>query len=283
MTACAFNIAKVLFDVEAVGDGPAVVDFTRERTRCITLVICLVVGIRVVRIEIKSMLQAMGCIQLERSIVCFSSIERAEKLRPIGVRRPRISPRDGSRCRKGRRTRRDLVQVFSNTQPVGVHSHIACTNGRVARDLPLHSHVPLIRLRIAIARVYTLIETSPTNLRTDCGRCRVGEPDLRTIRSCRVEVRVSMQALCRVAAVVERQRTKISHGVDAEARTYNRLRIVEGSISYCHARLEVSFIGIAQALRQPILARGHILRARKRVVIQVASVEELLEGNVSTE
>jgi hypothetical protein len=89
-----------------------------------------------------------------------------------------------------------------------------------------------------------------------------------------------MQTRRWVATVVERQRTKVGHGVDAEARTYNRLRIVEGPVSHRDSRLEVSFVGMAQALRQSILARRHILRARKRVGVQIASVKRLLEGNV---
>jgi hypothetical protein len=82
-----------------------------------------------------------------------------------------------------------------------------------------------------------------------------------------------MQARRWIATIVERQRTKVGHGVDAKARTDNRLCIVEWTVSQRHARLEVAFVGIAQALRQPVLTRRHILCARKGVDVEIASVE----------
>jgi hypothetical protein len=42
VTTCAFNVAKVLFDVEAISNRSAVIDLTCKRTRCITLVVCLI-------------------------------------------------------------------------------------------------------------------------------------------------------------------------------------------------------------------------------------------------
>ena len=68
----------------------------------------------------------------------------------------------------------------------------------------------------------------------------------------------------RVSAVVKRERPKVCHGVDAEAGAHYRLRIVEGPIGEGDTGLKITFIGIAETLRQSILACRHILRARQR-------------------
>src|ERR1700735_1593423 len=97
-------------------------------------------------------------------VVRFTCIEGAEKLRPVDVRRAWVDIRACRRCREWCRARRDLVQVFGNTQPVSMHSHVARTNRRAVGDLPLHRDVPLVRLRIAVVWVYALIETATPNL-----------------------------------------------------------------------------------------------------------------------
>src|ERR1700733_4755925 len=81
--ACAFNIAKILLYVEMVGDRKAVVYFSCKRTRGVTLVIRHVIGEGVVCVEVKPPLHAVRCIQFECTVVGFTRIEGAEKLRPV--------------------------------------------------------------------------------------------------------------------------------------------------------------------------------------------------------
>jgi len=71
-----------------------------------------------------------------------------------------------------------------------------------------------------------------------------------------------MQHGCRIAAVIEGQRTKISYSEDPKTGANDRLRIVEGTVGEGEARLEVALISVAQRLRQVILAGGDVVSAR---------------------
>ena len=83
----------------------------------------------------------------------------------------------------------------------------------------------------------------------------------------------------RVTAVVEGQRAKIGHGVNAEAATDDSLRVIEGAIGKGYSWLEVSLVAFAQTLRQAILTGGDVVGAWA-AMIQTAAVERLLEGQI---
>lgn len=85
-----------------------------------------------------------------------------------------------------------------------MHAHITGTDRGIVGKFPLHGYIPLVRLRVAIVRVDPLVEAAAANLRSYGRRRRIWEPNLRSVWSNGVGVRVAMQARRRVAAIVER-------------------------------------------------------------------------------
>ena len=93
-------------------------------------------------------------------------------------------------------------------------------------------------------------------------------------------VRVGVQVGGWIAAVVERERAQVGHRKYAKATTQYGLRVVKGTIREGNARLPVSQISVAKALRQMVLTGGEIPGAWKLCLVKVAGIEGLLEGEV---
>ena len=64
----------------------------------------------------------------------------------------------------GSRAGRNLVQVHGDTQPIGVHAHVARAQYRVSSQLPLEGDIPLRRLRIAETWIGGLLNCAAANL-----------------------------------------------------------------------------------------------------------------------
>ena len=144
-----------------------------------------------------------------------------------------------------------------------MHADIADAQTVVAGKLPFYCDVPLVRLRIAVVRINPLIQTATAILHTSVEGAVFGNW-MSGVPAAVVDIGIGVKVGCRVAAVVKGERPKIGHGVNAKAGTDNRLRVIEWTVGHRNAWLKVALVGIAQPLREMILARSYIIRAGQR-------------------
>ena len=86
MTTCTGDIAEVALDVETVRDGETIVDLTRKGAWCISLAIGYVLCIRVMGVDIESVLLPVGRLKLERMVIRLTRVEGTEQGRPVLIR-----------------------------------------------------------------------------------------------------------------------------------------------------------------------------------------------------
>ena len=133
MTARSFDVAVIAANIEAVGDGNSVVDFTGKGRRSIALIVSEILRERVVRVEVEAVGHLVALLDFERVVVGFAGVEGAVEREPVLIRRARIDVRTCGRRLIRRGAGRNLVEVFGDAQAVSVHANVADAQAVVAR------------------------------------------------------------------------------------------------------------------------------------------------------
>ena len=114
-----------------------------------------------------SALVKMAELHFHRLIILEAEVLRGINGPLVPERRPRVDER-ARNIRFG--ARNNLVQVYRDVQPVGVHPYIADSQCGIRVEFPFDRYIPLRRLRIAIMRVGGLLDRSNTFV--DFAMCR---------------------------------------------------------------------------------------------------------------